>query len=386
MSLKANNVYLVALTTGGTITLDNGDVTLMGFTTDGLIEKTCTKYLIGGTETLTSNFIVAMTSPADNTLIEIYWRARATPGAFIVTILGQVIPADLLDKDFTMKFIANGGSFSLLETNLDLTKGSQLPANRLVNASVNTAQMTDKAITYAKIQDVGAYSVPVRASGTSGVLANLAMAANSIIARVAGDIVNLAAATNGHVLKMTAGALGFAQLNFSELAGTIANSQIPDREVALAKMNSTGMLASLTSDVGTTAVTSEEVLFSYTIPAGLIANNGEGVCVTVAGTTAANAHTKTIKVKIGGNVYAVNSVTTAPNNKNWFAQVKVLRGGATAAIGEGSLVVDNAHEGVELNATGLTWANALDVEVTGQNGTATINDIVVSLVSVQLLR
>jgi hypothetical protein len=263
-----------------------------------------------------------------------------------------------------MKLIANGGLFSLLELNLDFLKGSQLPADRLVNASVNTAQMTDKAITYAKIQDVAAHSVPVRASGTSGVLANLAMAANSIIARVAGDIVNLAAATNGHVLKMTAGALGFAQLNFSELAGTIANAQIPDREVALAKMNSTGMLASLTSDVGTTAVTSEEVLFSYTIPAGLIANNGEGVCVTVAGTTAANAHTKTIKVKIGGNVYAVNSVTTAPNDKNWFAQVKVLRGGATAAIGEGSLVVDSAYEGVELNATGLTWANALDVEVT----------------------
>jgi len=79
-------------------------------------------------------------------------------------------------------------------------------------------------------------------------------------------------------------------------------------------------------------------------------------------------------------------VTTAPSGNNWFAQVKVLRGGATAAIGEGSLVVDNAHEGIQLNATGLTWANALDVEVTGQNGTATINDIVVSFVSVQLLR
>jgi hypothetical protein len=383
MSFKQSHITQIALTTGGTTTLPNGSVP-----TPPLFANidTCTKYLIGGTETLTSNFIVAMTSPADNTLIEIYWRARCTPGAFTVTILGQVIPADLLDKDFTMKLIANGGSFSLLELNLDLTKGSQLPADRLVNASVNTAQMTDKAITYAKIQDVAAHSVPVRASGTSGVLANLAMAANSIIARVAGDIVNLAAATNGHVLKMTAGALGFAQLNFNELAGTIANAQIPDREVALAKMNSTGMLASLTSDVGTTAVTSEEVLFSYTIPAGLIANNGEGISIVVAGTTAANAHTKTIKVKIGGNVYAVNSVTTAPNDKNWFAQVKVLRGGATAAIGEGSLVVDNAHEGVELNATGLTWANALDVEVTGQNGTATINDIVASLVSVQLLR
>jgi len=346
MSLKSQNVTIIPLTAGGTISLDNGSVTLMGVTTDELIEKSSVQYLIGGTQALTSNFIVAMTSPADNTVVDIYWRARATPGAFTVTILGQVIPAEYLGTDFTMKFISFGGSFALLEFNLDFTKGGQLPANRLVNASVGTAQVTDKAITYAKIQDVAAHSVPVRASGTSGVLANLAMAANSIIARVAGDIVNLAAATNGHVLKLTGGALGFAQVNFNELAGTVANTQIPNNEIAAAKLAATlrdeVIIIPVSFDSGDQCDNRFKMPFAgtvteiYAVVTNALSGSGDGTIVAKDGSGAVMANGT---ITFSPTAALETEETVVPTTNNVFSAGDILRLTTDKSAGGGKSLV-----------------------------------------------
>lgn len=386
MSLKAKNIVGIPLTTGGTVTISNGVVSEPMTDVIEIIEASATEFTITGTQALAADFIVAMTHPAENTRVRFSWVADATPGAFSVQILGKTIPADYLDKAFSITLSYSGVAWITEEFNLDLIQLGVLPGDRIASASIATAQLTDKAVNYAKIQDMTAYSMLVRDAGTSGVISSVAVAAQSLLGRVAAGFVAITASVNGTVLKMTGGNIGFAQVNFNELAGTIANAQVPNREIALAKLDSTGSLSFQTSDTGTTAVTSEEVLFTYTIPAGLIANTGEGVRVTVSGTTAANNHVKTIKVKVGGNTYAINSVTTAPNNKIWFAQVEVYRAGATAAVGEGSLVMDSAYEGVNINSTGITWANINDVQVTGQNGTGTVNDIVVKTVSVTLIR
>jgi hypothetical protein len=256
----------------------------------------------------------------------------------------------------------------------------------LVADSVGTAQLSNKAVNFAKFQDVAAYSVPLRAGATSGVLAGLAVTVNSVIGRIAGDIVNIAASTNGHVLKLTGGALGFGQLNFNELAGTLANAQVPDNEIALAKVQSTGLLASAFADVSTTAVTTEETAFSYTLPAGTLAADGKGVKITVAGETAANNHTKTINVKIAGSTVLTNSIITAPNAKKWCAEVTILRSTATTSIAAGDIVFDNAHDGVQTSKPAITWANANTITVTLQNGTLSAGDITSSLVTVGLLK
>ena len=385
MSAKQLNIQTIALTTGGTVSISNG-VPANPMLSVPSFDSIATEYRITGTQTLASNFIVAMTSPAENTRVRFSWVADATPGAFSVQILGKTIPADYLDKAFSITLSYSGVAWITEEFNLDLIQLGVLPGDRIASASIATSQLTDKAVNYAKFQDVTAYSMLVRDAGTAGVLSSVAVAAQSIIGRVAAGFVAITASVNGTALKMTGGNIGFAQVDFNELAGTIAKPQIPDREVTLAKLDSTGLLAFQTSDTGTTAVTSEEVLFTYTIPAGLIANTGEGVRIKASGTTAANGHTKTIRIKVGGNTYALNGVTTAPSGENWFAQVEVYRAGATAAVGEGSLVVNDANEGVTIDSTGITWANTNDVQVTGQNGTATVNDIVVKTVSVTLIR
>jgi hypothetical protein len=380
MSFKVSNIKSILLTTGGTVTLTNG-----GLTTNFNDIDTCTEYTITGTQSLASNFIVAMTSPARNTVQRFLWNAACTPGAFSVTILGTAIPAHLLSKKFVLECVYDGSAWVNTLT-ADLVQTQGIDGQSLVAASVGTSQLSNKAVDYSKFQDVAAYSVPLRASGTSGVLAGLAVTANSIIGRIAGDIVNITTATNGHVLKLTGGALGFGQLNFNELAGTLANAQVPDNEIALAKVQSTGLLASAYADVLTTAVTTEETAFSYTLPAGTLAADGKALKMVVAGSTAANATTKTIRVKIGSTTILTNTVVTAPNDDKWYAELTIVRASATASVVAGDIVFDNSHDGVQVSKPAVTWANANTITVTLQNGTANAGDITMSLVAIELLK
>jgi hypothetical protein len=380
MSFKVSNIKNILLTTGGTVTLTNG-----GLTTNFNDIDTCTEYTITGTQSLASNFIVAMTSPARNTSLKFLWNAACTPGAFSVTILGTAIPAHLLSKKFVLECVYDGSAWVNTLT-ADLVQTQGIDGQSLVADSVGTSQLSNKAVNFAKFQDVAAYSVPLRAGSTSGVLAGLAVTANSIIGRIAGDIVNITTATNGHVLKLTAGALGFAQLNFNELSGTLANAQVPDNEITLAKVQSTGLLASAYADVLTTAVTSEETAFSYTLPAGTLAADGKALKMVVAGSTAANATTKTIRVKIGSTTILTNTVVTAPNNDKWYAELTIVRASSTASVVAGDIVFNNSHDGVQVSKPAVTWANANTITVTLQNGTANAGDITMSLVAIELLK
>lgn len=386
MSTKQLNIQTIALTTGGTVNITSG-VPANPMLSVPSLDSICTEYRITGTQALAANFIIAMTgTPAQNTRIRFVWLADATPGAFSVQILGKTIPADYLDKTFSIVMTYVGVAWTVEEFNLDLSQTGQLPGDRLVSASVATSQLTDKAVSYAKFQDVGAYSVPVRNAGTSGVLSELAVAAQSVIGRVAAGLMNITASVNGTVLKMTGGNIGFAQLDFNELAGTIANAQIPDREIALAKMDSTGLLHADYTDAATTAVTTEEVLYTYTLPAGIIANDGEGVEITASGIYAGNANDKTVRIKLGGETYATNSVTTSPNGVEWYATVQILRTGAATSRGIPLLLVGTTSEALQKVDGTPTWANSNAIEVTGQNGTANAGDIVAHSFTVKVLR
>jgi hypothetical protein len=171
-----------------------------------------------------------MTSPVADTVQIFRWYALCTPGAFSATILGTTIPTHLLSKVFTMVCHYDGTKWNNQIT-ADLGQTQGISGQSLVDATISSSKLTAKAVDYTKMQDVSAYSLPVRASGTSGVLGSLAIAANSVLGRIAGNIENITATVNGQVLKMTGGALGFSTMAFSELTGTVANAQIPDNEI-----------------------------------------------------------------------------------------------------------------------------------------------------------
>lgn len=384
MSVKAKNYVLIPLTTGGTVTLANAVYTAP-LTSVPAQNDFAQDFLIAGTASLASNFVITMTSPAKGTVQRFLWNAAGTPNAFSVTILGTAIPAHLLSKKFVLECVYDGSAWVNTLT-ADLVQTQGIDGQSLVAASVGTSQLSNKAVDYSKFQDVAAYSVPLRAGATSGVLAGLAVTVNSVIGRIAGDIVNIAASTNGHVLKLTGGALGFGQLGFSELGGTLANAQVPDNEIALAKVQSTGLLASAFADVSTTAVTTEETAFSYTLPAGTLTADGKALKMVVAGSTAANGTTKTIRVKIGSTTILTNAVVTAPNNDKWYAELTIVRASSTASVVAGDIVFDNSHDGVQVSKPAVTWANANTITVTLQNGTANAGDITTSLVAIELLK
>jgi hypothetical protein len=181
-------------------------------------------------------------------------------------------------------------------------------------------------------------------------------------------------ATNGLTSQTISGAISLAK------DGTTAYV------LGASSMPSITKIESAYSNSGTTAVTTEETLFKETLSAGLLSADGMGVRLTVYGTTAANANNKTIRLKIGGNTIVQNSTTAAPNSLQWKASMDVIRSGATSSVCWGSIVFNGVADEVDTSKPGITWANAIDVDVSGQNGTASANDIVVEMVVLELIK
>ena len=387
MSLKAQNIIEIPLTTGGTVSILNGDITLPISMFDPLVEESCVEYRITGTQSLTSNFVIAMTgTPVEGTKVKFVWKAVCTPGAFSVIFLGQTIPAGYLAQNFTFTFSYYSSAWSLDEFNVIIGASQSISGDALKLLSVEGKHMPDATISYAKIQNVGAYSLLARNAAGAGVISAAAIAAESLIGRNAAGFISFTPSADGQVFVRRAGVLTTALLNFTELTGSLANSQVPDNEITLVKQQSTGLLYSKYSDTGTSAVTTEEVLATYTLPAATLAADGKAIRVMASGTTAANGTTKTIRLKLGGTTYATNTVTTAPNNKDWRAEFTIIRSAAATSISVGKFIFDNAHEGIQRTTGTPTWTNTNAIEVTGQNGTANANDIIVSMVTIELLK
>jgi len=415
---KIRNIADIALTTGGTVTVDRGDfslpVTSLGDNIDIYSE-----YRITGTESLTSDFEIELSgvgAPPTDIFFRFYWKAVCIPGAFSVTIFGLTVPDDMVGRDFTAEYCYTGGAWSVHLFTVDLSVSGTIPGDRLVSSSVTVLQLGNLAVTTAKLDDLAvtnpklallavegknivdatipnaklanmvAYTMKVRDAGTTGVPSDVAVAAQSVLVRQAAGFVNLTPSADGMVIIRKAGVLSADYVNFTELAGSLANAQIPDNEITLAKQQSTGLLYSKYSDTSTTAVTTEEVLATYTLPAATVAADGKGVRVIASGTTAANANTKTIRLKLGGTTYATNAVTTAPNASAWEAEFTILRSGAATAVAVGKAVFTATSEGIQRGTGTPTWANTNAIEVTGQNGTASAGDITVSMVTIELLK
>jgi len=418
MSSKQRNIQEIVLTTGGTVTISNGEPVnpMVAIPT---FDDFCTEYRVTGTQTLTSNFVIAMGgvgAPELDTLIKFYWQAVCTRGTFVVTIFGLTIPDDMLGQDFVAEFSYAGGAWSVHLFTVDLSVSGTIPGDRLVSSSVTVLQLGNLSVTTAKLDDLAvtnpklallavegkniadatipdaklanmvAYTMKVRDAGTTGVPSNVAVAAQSVLVRQAAGFVNLTPSADGMVIIRKAGVLSADYVNFTELAGTLALGQIADDLITLAKQQSTGLLYSKYTDTLTTAVTTEEVLATYTLPAATVAADGKGIRVIASGTTSANANTKTIRLKLGGTTYATNAVTTAPNASAWEAEFTILRSGAATAVATGRSVVAATNQGIQRGTGTPTWANPNAIEVTGQNGTASAGDITVSMVTIELLK
>lgn len=135
----------------------------------------------------------------------------------------------------------------------------------------------------------------------------------------------------------------------------------------------------------TTAVNTEETLITYTLPASSLSTTNRGLRVKVAGTTAANANTKTIRLYFGATVLMTNDITAAPNNTSWEMEYEIYRTSATTekAVARGS--VGSVAQTTAYLGVGETLTSSKTIKVTGQNGVASAGDITAQFLSVTFI-
>lgn len=310
------------------------------------------KIKVSGSAVLIGNYAIAPTgTPQLNAEIEIEWQASVTPGAFSVTIYGQVVPAHLLTKEFIARATYDGSAWDVYFL---VDRSSLIALTELAN------------LTSAYIIVGNASNIPTA----------VAMSGDATITNAGVIAIGSSKVLNAMIDTMDA----------AKLTGTIAAARIASGSLSSLKLSDIGRLNSQYSDTATTAVTTAETLYTYTLPGGTIAANGEGISVVAYGTFAANANTKSIVAKFGTNTYASNAITTAPNGTDFKMEFQVLRTGASGAVGFGEAVVEAVNQGITASKGGITWANDTAVTIIGTNGTAAANDIVLSMVIVEQVR
>jgi hypothetical protein len=144
-----------------------------------------------------------------------------------------------------------------------------------------------------------------------------------------------------------------------------------------------GVLTVNTTAVGTDAAVTEKDLWTYPLAAGFLNADGKTLRVTAQVTFANTATVKTVRFYFGTNSTTLNSTGSPANASGVFTAV-VTRTGASAQRTHAYGMIANLPQSV--TATG-SWnqntANAITLKVTGQNGTANANDIILQEVIVE---
>jgi hypothetical protein len=135
-----------------------------------------------------------------------------------------------------------------------------------------------------------------------------------------------------------------------------------------------GLLFSSSTVVGTTAVTTEETLWTETLPINTLTTAGKVLRIRAGGRFGATANTKTVRLYFGTTV--VVTITGAHNNLAWSIEVDIRRVAAdtyVAMLGRSQVGATMAL-GLPGSLNAESDASPIVLKVTGQNGTAAVND------------
>lgn len=134
--------------------------------------------------------------------------------------------------------------------------------------------------------------------------------------------------------------------------------------------------------VGNGADTTEDTLFTFTLPANTLDATNRGLRVRAFGTVANNADTKTIRLRFGASVtYSITAPTSTA--ASWFAEGWIIKTGGGAQTSSfhgqaGSTVVNPSTIAGTEAETG-----AIVIRVTGQAGTGNANDILANAMTIE---
>jgi hypothetical protein len=144
-----------------------------------------------------------------------------------------------------------------------------------------------------------------------------------------------------------------------------------------------GVLDTQEAAVGTDANTTEKTLWTKTILGSTLGTTGDELELVFYADTNANANIKTLRIKFGATT--VSTLAAAMNATVISTRVRVVRISSTSQ----HVAVDQLYSvfpgGIEaypapVVTTSETLANDITFSITGQNGTASANDIEIRLV------
>lgn len=135
-----------------------------------------------------------------------------------------------------------------------------------------------------------------------------------------------------------------------------------------------GLLYTTTATAGTSAGTSEETLATYSLPANALDVTGRRVRVCTSWHMATNGNNKTIKLYFGASV--ISSGTLTDSNVNGVACLDVVKSGSSTQIVTGTMQHDTTNITPYVNAGTDDDTAAIVIKMTGQDGSASANDIV----------
>lgn len=136
------------------------------------------------------------------------------------------------------------------------------------------------------------------------------------------------------------------------------------------------------SGVGNGADATDDTLFSFSLPAALLASNNQAVRVRASGVFAGNGNNKTVKIFFGATAVATTGVVTN-NGTHWHAEAIVYRTAAATQLGDG-LIWTALLPFPTKSAPGETLSGAVVVKVTGASPTTNAaNDVLGHTFSVE---
>ena len=145
-----------------------------------------------------------------------------------------------------------------------------------------------------------------------------------------------------------------------------------------------GVIHVNTTQTGTTAVTTEETLWTYTLPANTLSANGQSVRITIAAQSAANANAKSLRLYFGGTVIE-SRIGGADNATAYRIQYTVTRVSATSQLSSGWMMIAGGVDSGFIETPAETLTGNVIIKLTGQNGTANANDLVLKSAVVEYL-
>jgi hypothetical protein len=126
--------------------------------------------------------------------------------------------------------------------------------------------------------------------------------------------------------------------------------------------------------VGNTNDTTEDTLFTYSLPASSLDTTGRALFITAFGSFANNSHSKHARLYFGSEVIDSGANTTT-GGIGWVLEMTVLKTGSSTQIISSQTVAGTVHGGCTTQAGAETDTSAITIKVTGQTGTAAANDI-----------